>query len=137
MAPLRTKSTLNLKENEFDIRRAIKYLKNNKKKSIRSAAILFDVPRTTLQDRLKGVESIVIIRENNHKLTNLEEISLRQWILSMDLRGAAPRSKDVHAMANLLLAKRGNAIPQTLGLNWVDRFVKRQKVLKKKILKRP
>ena len=43
----------------------------------------------------------------------------------MDIRGAAPRPSMVQEMANLLLETRGTTPIQTVGVNWVTKFVKR------------
>ena len=67
----------------------------------------FEVPKSTLLRRLKGTPSRAISRANLQKLTEIEEESLEKWILSMDLRGAAPRPSMVREMADLLLQKRG------------------------------
>ena len=65
-----------------------------------------------------------------HKLTQLEEDSLIEWILSMDSRGAAPRTATVREMANILLAARGSHPPPTVGKNWLSKFVKRRDELR-------
>ena len=44
----------------------------------------------------------------------------------MDSRGAAPRQPHVREMANILLAERGSTPIQTVGENWVYKFIKRQ-----------
>jgi hypothetical protein len=64
-------------------------------------------PYTTLKNRLGGRPNRSERGANNHKLTKSEEESLLQWILSMDRRGAAPRSAHVQDMANILLSARG------------------------------
>jgi hypothetical protein len=48
---------------------------------------------------------------SSHKLTQLEDDSLTEWILSMDSRGAAPRPSTVREMAHILLAARGTTPP--------------------------
>jgi hypothetical protein len=62
-------------------------------------------------------------------LTEFEEESLVQWILSMDSRGAAPRPSTVRDMANILLADRGNMPVLTVGKNWASNFVNRREEL--------
>ena len=54
----------------------------------------------------------------------------------MDLRGAAPRPSMVEDMANLLLSARGTTPIQTIGVNWVIKFVKRHLELDSKFLRR-
>ena len=67
------------------------------------------------------------------KLTQTEESTLVEWVLSMDQRGLAPTYDIVGQMANLLLQKRSqtqaNPLP-TIGQNWVYNLIKRHKALK-------
>src|SRR3954452_18080676 len=108
MPPIRTQSSRNLVEQEGKILLAIQAIKKQEITSIREAARHFNIPRTTLQDRLHGHQSRAEIRPNGYKLTEIEEQSLLQWILSIDSRGGAPRPTTVREMANLLLASRGS-----------------------------
>ncbi|CRL30130.1 Helix-turn-helix, Psq [Penicillium camemberti] len=91
MPPIRSQSSSNLAEQEGRILLAIQAFKNQEISSIREVARRFNIPRSTLQDRLRGHQQRAISRANSHKLTETEEESLQKWILSMDLRGAAPR----------------------------------------------
>jgi hypothetical protein len=77
-------------------------------KSIRAAAKLCAIPRSTLQARVDGRISRVDIQPNLRKLTQLEEKSLVQWTISMGDLGAASRKANVRGMANILLAARGS-----------------------------
>jgi hypothetical protein len=72
------------------------------------------------------VVSRVDSRATSYKLTDLEEDSLVEWILSIDARGAAPRPATVGEMANILLAARGSSPSPTVGKNWPSSFVKRR-----------
>ncbi|ODM17137.1 hypothetical protein SI65_07536 [Aspergillus cristatus] len=125
MPPTRSRSSRNLIEQEGRILLAIQAIKKHEIPSIREAARRFNVPRTTLQDRLHGHQNRGEARANNHKLTQTEEETLKKWILSMDSRGAAPRPAIVREMADLLLATRGSTPVQTVGENWVFNYVKR------------
>jgi DDE superfamily endonuclease/helix-turn-helix, Psq domain/Tc5 transposase DNA-binding domain len=126
MPPIRSQSSQKLTEQEGRILLAIQAIKTKEKLSIRQAARHFNVPHTTLYARLHGRETRVDLRVNSHKLTQIEEDSLKKWILSMDSRGAAPRPTTVREMANILLAARGATPPLTVGENWVYNYVKRQ-----------
>lgn len=84
---------------------------------MREAAKLYAIPRSTLQARAEGRISRVDKRSSGHKLTQTEEDSLTEWILSMDTRGAAPRLSTVQEMANIILAARGETSPTTVGKN--------------------
>ena len=76
------------------------------------------------------------IRANSHKLTEIEENSLLNWILSIDLRGVAPRPTIVREIANLLLAARGSTPVPLVGENWVTKFVKRHPELSSRFSRR-
>jgi hypothetical protein len=82
--------------------------------SIRAAARSYDVPRSTLQDRINKHPARRDLRPANCKLTETEELTLVQWILSIDERGLLPRSDTVQQMANLLLQKRSGNQGNTL-----------------------
>ena len=94
---------------------AISALKNKQIRNITEAARYFSIPRSTLRDRINGYSSRAETRANNHKMTQNEEESLVQWILSLDRRGAPPRPSYIREMANILLAGRGTAPIQTVG----------------------
>ncbi|EDN11036.1 conserved hypothetical protein [Histoplasma mississippiense (nom. inval.)] len=111
---------------------AIQALKNDQISSIRAAAKLYDVPRSTLTHRVSGRTARVDIPPKNRKLSLTEEESLVQWILAMDERGQPPRVAAVREMANLLLASRGINPSPTVGECWVRNFVNRYEELKSK-----
>ena len=105
--------------------------------SVQRAAHLYNVPRTTLRDRLTGIKQRSITDRTKRKLTETEEYTLLQWILSMDKRGAPLRPTTVQNMANLLLANRDASKPSsTVGKNWVTKFVRRHDVLKTRFSRR-
>jgi hypothetical protein len=84
-------------------------LKHGHFTSVRDAAKSYDLVHTTLQRRVNGRLAKCNLRPTNCKLTNTEESTLVQWILSMDQRGLSPRSDFVRRMANLLLQKRSDS----------------------------
>ena len=136
MPPKRTQSSRNLTEQEGRIVLALAAFQEKKTRSISEAAHHFNVPRTTLRDRLHGHTFRPETRANGHKLSINEEESLLQWILSMDKRGAPPRPAVVREMANLLLAKRGETPIQTVGECWVTNYIKRHDEIKTKFSRR-
>ena len=110
---------------------AIQAFKSGQISSIRKAAALYDVPYTTLQNRLNGRTTRENSQLRNRKMTLAEESFLEKWILSMDERGQPPRVSTVHATANLILANRDPTVtPPTVGINWVTRFLRRTPTLK-------
>ena len=136
MPPIRSRSSTNLVEQEGRILLAIQAIKNREITIISEAARRFEVPKSTLLRRLKNTPSRAFSRANCHKLTEIEEESLEKWILSMDLRGGAPRPSMVREMANLLLKKRGTTPVISVGENWVTKFVKRHPTLSSRFSKR-
>jgi Tc5 transposase DNA-binding domain/helix-turn-helix, Psq domain len=107
---------------------ALDALKKGSFASIREAARSYDIPNSTLYDRIRDRPTRRDTRPTNCKLTETEELTLVQWILSMDQRGLAPRPDSVRQMANLLLQKRSNSNSDPnnqVGQNWVYNFVRR------------
>ena len=112
---------------------AIASYHNNPKQSLRALAMAFDIPRSTLQTRVRGTQPRSEARPANCKLSPTEEHSLVQWILDLDRRGFPPHIIDVRRMADVLLAARGqNPPPPPVGKCWVSRFIKNQPELQTK-----
>src|SRR5450432_1627541 len=121
-------------QREGRIELAIQALKQGYFTSLKGAARSYDVPYTTLYDRIHNRPARRDARLPNCKLIATEELTLVQWILSMDQRGLAPRPDSVQQMANLLLEKRSNSNsnpnPKSLvGQRWVINFVRRHQAL--------
>jgi hypothetical protein len=85
---------------------AINAYKSGSFTSIHEAAVTYEVSYTTLRARLQGRVSRQEIRSANLKLTDTEEQTLVNWILSMDERGLPVRTASIRDIANLLLQKR-------------------------------
>lgn len=101
MPPKAHQNSKNLAHQEGRILLAISAIKNRENPlTIRKAARLYDVPFTTLQNRLRGTIAQIERRPSGHKLTITEEETLLQWILSRDRRGMPPRPAAVQDMAN-------------------------------------
>jgi len=109
---------------------AIKAVKSKQIASIRAAAKTFDVPRSTLTDRVRGRSARVDSIPNGRKLSNTEEEVLLKWILSMDSRGLPPTITMTRYMANLLLSQR---LPSaSIGTKWTNRFIERHSEIQSK-----
>ncbi|KAJ5798979.1 uncharacterized protein N7503_006484 [Penicillium pulvis] len=109
-------------------REATKVIQDQSKLSIRQAAAIYNVPRSTLRHQINGVRNRQETRPTRLKLTQ-EEDSLCQWILSLDKRGASPRPSAIVDMVNLLLAAREDMPPLTVGVNWATRYIQRRSEL--------
>ena len=86
---------------------AIEAIRTSKKLSLRKAAEIYNIPRSTLTNRMNGQTSIRDRRPAVQKLTKLEEEVIVQYILDLDDRGFGPRLASVEDMANYLLETRG------------------------------
>ena len=87
---------------------AVQTVRNDPAMTVRRAASIFNVPESTVRDRIKGKRARSDVRVNNTRLTELEEKILIRYILDLDSRGFAPRLHDVEDIANVL-AKSRNA----------------------------
>jgi len=87
-----------LKEN------AIRDLNSQKIESSRRAAVIYDIPKSTLHDRRRGVRPQAIANAEKRKLTGNEEEVLIKRVLSLAERGYPPRPIFIENWANLLLA---------------------------------
>ena len=74
---------------------AIQALKLGQFTSIRATAQAYDVPRSTLTDRINGMPSRRDTPSNALKLTSQEELAIVQYILDLDSRGYPPRPQYV------------------------------------------
>lgn len=130
MPPNRSQSSQKSIEQEGRVLLAIEAIQKYQITSVREAARRFSVPEATLRRRLAGHTNRHDTRANNHKLTETEEYTLLQWILSMDSRGAAPSPTAVREIANILLAQRGQTPLETVGQKWAYNFTQRQPEIK-------
>jgi hypothetical protein len=118
---------MNSQSEEARVILAIEAIQSSQKLSIRAAADLYNIPRTTLQGRINGRTSITERRPAMQILTEIEEEVVVRYILDLDTRGFSPRIADVEAMVNSILKSR-NARP--VGKQWPYRFVQRREELK-------
>ncbi|KAM4065836.1 DDE superfamily endonuclease [Hirsutella rhossiliensis] len=94
---------------------AVRAYQQGQFKSTRKAAAAYDVPQSTVSDRLRGVIRRRDVQMNNLKLTATEETALVQWILSMDERGMPPTVAYTRRMANLLLSSEAKILSGKTG----------------------
>jgi hypothetical protein len=133
MPPIRNKKSRNSIEQEGRILLAHSALKNGEIRSICEAARVFQVPRSTLGDRHRGIQMKAEKAATGLKLSANEEESLVKWILDLDKCGLPPRPSLVRHMANYLLSEHSN---QQVGENWVYRLVKHHIELKTRFSRR-
>ncbi|EEA21528.1 transposon, putative [Talaromyces marneffei ATCC 18224] len=133
MPPIRNKKSKDLIEQEGRILLAISDFQNGKIPNIAQAAEIYNIPRTTLRNRLHGTQQRLLVRANSHKLTQPEEESLVKWVLDLDRRGLPPRHSLVREMANHLLSQHGD---QQVGEKWVYNLIKRRPEIDSKFSRR-
>ena len=122
MPPTRIRNKQDSIHQEGRILLAIEAIQNKSVSSVTAAARVYDVPRSTLRDRVNGALAKPTTRGNRLKLTQLDEDLLTKWILSMDDRGVPPRPPMVRRMADILLSATGT---DTVGKNWVGNYIQR------------
>lgn len=105
---------------EERLKRAIEYHKVQKV-SLRETSRQFDVPLTTLRNRIRGVRPISK-RRNNQRLTEVEEEVIIARARALEKRGFPLRLKGIAHTANCILKGRNEA---PVGHNWAQRFVSR------------
>src|SRR6478735_2441647 len=112
---------------------ALQALQNDPKLSTRRAAATYSVGRMQLWRRQRGILATHNTTPKSRKLSNLEEQTIVQFLLDLDLRGFPSRLSYVEEIANSLLATR-NA--PGIGKRWAYNFVKRQPDLKTHFFRR-
>lgn len=115
------------KNNEERVVLAIDAIKESDGLSRRAAAKLYNVPETTLRDRMSGATPIANRRPVAQVPTALEETAVVQYILDLDARGFPPALGDVRVMADRILASRGS---RRVGKQWPYRVVQRRDELR-------
>jgi hypothetical protein len=101
---------------------ALQALKNDPNLSVKRAAQIYKVPRSTLAMRRDSIPSRRDIQPKSRKLSNSEESAIVQYILHLDSKGFPPRISSVKDMANHLLAQRST---ERVGQRWAYNFIKR------------
>ena len=85
---------------------ALEALKKDPKLSVRKAATIYEIPRSSLRDRRAREQPRRELPANSRKLTDLEEKVLLERVLDLDARGFQPRLSDIRDMADRLRAAR-------------------------------
>ena len=119
-------------EREDSIRRAKHAYLQGEVASIREAATAYDVPYSTLRDRLKGAQPRQIAHAKEQLLTPAAEEVLVRYIKLCDEWGHPLKVKYVKAYANSLLVDSGRKV----GQHWISRFLDRHSELASKFTQR-
>lgn len=117
---------------EERIQLAIKAINNSSRKpdgtpslSARQAALAFNIPRSTLTDRLNGKPTRSEAHAHEQALTPVQEEVLVEWIKVMGRRG-------IPLTATTLREHASDIAGYEIGESWIERFKKRHPDLKVK-----
>jgi DDE superfamily endonuclease/helix-turn-helix, Psq domain len=116
-------------DTEERIQAAMEAIKSKKASSLRKAAEMFRIPRSTLRDRIAGCQPLKTSKQHLQRLSPEEEGAIERTILQMSVWGWPMTITSLEALARELLDKKGDFEP--LGQNWHDRFLVRHPDLKK------
>jgi hypothetical protein len=100
-------TTMPVHDQEARIIIAIEAIRTSKRLSRRKAAIIYNVPESTLRARINGRYSRADYRPKAYNLTKLEEEEIVRYILDSDTRGFAPRLASIEDIVNYILESRG------------------------------
>ena len=81
---------------------ALEALKKDPKLSVRKAATLYKIPKSSLRARRAGKQPRHEIPTNLRKLTNLEEKVLLKRVLNLSTQGFQPQLSNIREIANHL-----------------------------------
>jgi hypothetical protein len=96
-------------QNEGQIQLALQAMERDEKLSLRKAAELYSVARTTLHERRKGNHPRTDINPKSRNLDDLEEQVIVRRVLDLYEQGFSPGLSMVEDMANLLRETRGTS----------------------------
>jgi len=96
--------------------------------TVREAARTWGVPRSTLQNRLKGYEPHSTAHSDSQRLSIEQEKKLVKWIKHQELLGLAPTHSQIRFFATKVLSLNGDTEP--LGRRWMQAFLRRNPELR-------
>ncbi|RYC55276.1 hypothetical protein CHU98_g10934 [Xylaria longipes] len=108
-------------DKEGQIQKAIAAIRSKEITSVREAARLFRVPRSTLQHRLAGAKSHAEAMEPYQRLTAAEEASIVRVALQMQVWGWPLTIQAIETFANHYLKAKNDDTP--LGRHWYSNFL--------------
>jgi hypothetical protein len=119
-----------IQDQEARIIIAIEAIRSTKKMSRLRAAKIYNIPESTLRNRINGRTPINERWPKSQNLTGLEEEVIVWYILDIDERGFVPRLASVEDIANYILESRR---ARHVGKLWAYRFVQRRLELKTRL----
>ncbi|KAF4474422.1 hypothetical protein CGGC5_v016974 [Colletotrichum fructicola Nara gc5] len=106
---------------ESHIAQALEAIANGQ--SIRKASAEFGIPNSTLQNRLRGIQSRGLAYSNLQRLSPTQEKHLAEWVRVQAALGLPPTHQQLKEFAERILQNQGDSQP--LGKNWIQSFIKR------------
>ena len=100
---------MDLLQTESQITFTIQTMRNTPKLSIRRAAAVYKVPRSTLATCIRGIQARRDTKPSCQNLTIVEENAIVERIIELDSQAFPPRLSTVEDMANRLLRERERA----------------------------
>ena len=111
---------------EEDVTNALNALVNGEHKSVRKAAIAFQISSSTLHNRRKNSKSRAQSHVSQQLLTPIEESTLENWIYQAAKLGAPVTLQLVKILASEIQSKRSSNYDENelspISDRWVDRF---------------
>ena len=111
---------------EEDVTNALNALVNGEYNSIRRAALVFQIPPSTLQNRLRKPKSRKESHISQQLLTPIEESTLENWIFRAAKLGAPITLQLVKILASEIQSKQSSNYDKNelspISDRWVDRF---------------
>lgn len=119
--------TMREQDNEARVVVAIDAIQKSDRLSRRTAAKLYNVPETTLRDRMSGAIPMAERRPAVQVLTALKKTVVVQYTLDLDAREFPPSLENMRVTADRILASRGTCRVEK---QWPYRFVQRREELR-------
>ena len=113
---------------EVDTQKAISAIKNNEYRSIRKAALMFNIPNATLQGRMSGRKSRATAHETQQVLSAAREQTLFRWITRLTRTGfpaspalAVEMAEEIRR-GRVQLSRTSAPSSPPIGQKWLSRF---------------
>jgi hypothetical protein len=133
------KDSIEKGEKAKKLAKALAGLKDGTYKRVREAARATGAPRSTLQDRLKGVPTKVQCNHSRQTLSPDEECALVKWAKQLSCTGNPVHHPFLRELAKEIAKPRvidgDNRVPLKLGKHWVGRFLERNPSLHSRLAK--
>ncbi|KZL83394.1 transposase, partial [Colletotrichum incanum] len=111
---------------EYEVNQALADISNGH--SARDASTKWGVPRSTLQNRLKGIQPRDTAFADLQRLSVSQEAKLASWVQIQADLGLAPTHQQIREFAQRILNAMGDTQP--LGKRWVNAFIRRNPSIK-------